>query len=179
MLPQIFRTENPVLTINFSPEHQRELEKLLEALEPETFQASDSLGWVYQYWQTQKKDEVNKSGNKIGADELSAVTQLFTEPYMVSFLLDNSLGAWWVSHYPQYKDLLPFQYLRYAPEQLDDEHTEYKETAIPAAGTFEQWPKALSELKMLDPCCGSGHFLVATLLMLVPMRMKAEGLNGR
>jgi len=90
MLPQIFRTENPVLTIHFSPEHQRELEKLLEGLETETFQASDSLGWVYQYWQTQKKDEVNKSGNKIGADELSAVTQLFTEPYMVSFLLDNS-----------------------------------------------------------------------------------------
>jgi hypothetical protein len=178
MLPQIFRTENPVLTVSFSPEHQRELEKLLEALEPETFQASDSLGWVYQYWQTQKKEEVNKSGNKIGADELSAVTQLFTEPYMVSFLLDNSLGAWWVSHYPQYKDILPFQYLRYAPEQIDDEHTEYKETGIPAAGTFEQWPKVLSELKMLDPCCGSGHFLVATLLMLVPMRMKAEGLTA-
>ena len=178
MLPQIFRLENPVLTIHFSPEHQRELEHLLEGLDAEIFQASDSLGWVYQYWQTQKKDEVNKSGNKIGADELSAVTQLFTEPYMVSFLLDNSLGAWWVSNYPQYKDLLPFQYLRYAPEQSDQENAEYKETEIPAAGTFEQWPKNLSELKMLDPCCGSGHFLVATLLMLVPMRMKAEGLTA-
>jgi hypothetical protein len=178
MLPQIFRTENPVLTVNFSPEHQRELEKLLEGLEAETFQASDSLGWVYQYWQTQKKKKVNDSGNKIGADELSAVTQLFTEPYMVSFLLDNSLGAWWVSNYPQYKDILPFQYLRYVPEQLDGEHAEYEETTIPAAGTFEQWPKQLSELKMLDPCCGSGHFLVATLLMLVPMRMKAENLTA-
>ena len=178
MLPQIFRLENPVLTVTFSPEHQRELEKLLEGLESETFQASDSLGWVYQYWQTQRKEAVNKSGNKIGADELSAVTQLFTEPYMVSFLLDNSLGAWWVSNYPEHKDLLPFQYLRYAPEENDQEEAEYKETTIPAAGTFEQWPKNLSELKMLDPCCGSGHFLVATLLMLVPMRMKAEGLSA-
>ena len=178
MLPQIFKSENPVLTINFSPEHQRELEQLLESLDKETFQASDSLGWVYQYWQTQRRDEVNRSGNKIGADELSAVTQLFTEPYMVSFLLDNSLGAWWASNYPQYKDLLPFQYLRYAPEQSDQADAEYKETDIPAAGTLEQWPKNLSELKMLDPCCGSGHFLVATLLMLVPMRMKAEGLSA-
>ena len=178
MLPQIFKSENPALTVKFSPEHQRELEQLLEGLDKETFQASDSLGWVYQYWQTQRKDEVNRSGNKIGADELSAVTQLFTEPYMVSFLLDNSLGAWWVSHYPEHKDLLPFQYLRYAPEQTDQENAEYKETSIPAAGTFEQWPKNLSELKMLDPCCGSGHFLVATLLMLVPMRMKAEGLSA-
>ena len=178
MLPQIFKSENPVLVVKFSPEHQRELEQLLEGLDKETFQASDSLGWVYQYWQTQRRGEVNRSGNKIGADELSAVTQLFTEPYMVSFLLDNSLGAWWVSNYPQYKDLLPFQYLRYAPEQSDQEDAEYKETDIPAAGTFEQWPKHLSELKMLDPCCGSGHFLVATLLMLVPMRMKAENLTA-
>lgn len=178
MLPQIFRLENPVLTVTFSPEHQRELEKLLEGLESETFQASDSLGWVYQYWQTQRKEAVNKSGNKIGADELSAVTQLFTEPYMVSFLLDNSLGAWWVSNYPENKDLLPFQYLRYAPEENHQEGAAYKETTIPAAGTFEQWPKNLSELKMLDPCCGSGHFLVATLLMLVPMRMKAEDLSA-
>ncbi|MCK4842192.1 MAG: hypothetical protein KAT04_09970 [Methylococcales bacterium] len=178
MLPQIFRTENPVLNIHFSPEHQRELENLLEALAAETFQASDSLDWVYQYWQTQRKEAVNKSGDKIGADELSAVTQLFTEPYMVSFLLDNSLGAWWVSNYPEYKDILTFKYLRYAPEQTDDEDAEYKETDISAAGTFEQWPKNLSELKMLDPCCGSGHFLVATLLMLVPMRMTAEGLTA-
>jgi hypothetical protein len=194
MLPQIFRTENPVLTVSFAPEHQRELEKLLEGLEAETFQASDSLGWVYQYWQTQRKEEVNKSGNKIGADELSAVTQLFTEPYMVSFLLDNSLGAWWVTNYPEHKDLLPFQYLRYVETEteprIDTNKHEIKEENIrenscafvvqkvPAAGTFEQWPKNLSELKMLDPCCGSGHFLVATLLMLVPMRMKAEGLTA-
>ena len=40
---------------------------------------------------------MNRSEVKIGADELAAVTQLFTEPYMVSFLLDNSLGAWWAS----------------------------------------------------------------------------------
>jgi N-6 DNA Methylase len=178
MLPQIFKSENPALAVKFSPEHQRALEKLLEGLDAETFQASDSLGWVYQYWQTQRKEAVNKSGNKIGADELSAVTQLFTEPYMVSFLLDNSLGAWWVSNYPDHKDLLPFQYLRYAPEQSDQIDSDYKETTIPAAGTFQQWPKNLSELKMLDPCCGSGHFLVATLLMLVPMRMKAEGLSA-
>ena len=63
----------------------------------EVFTASDSLGWVYQFWQAKKKDEVNASEVKIGARELPAVTQLFTEPYMVSFLLDNSLGAWWAA----------------------------------------------------------------------------------
>jgi len=49
----------------------------------------------YQFWQSKKKDEVNRSEVKIGADEIAAVTQLFTEPYMVEFLLHNTLGAWW------------------------------------------------------------------------------------
>jgi hypothetical protein len=49
----------------------------------------------------------------------------------------------------------------------------------PAAGCFERWPDNLAELKTLDPCCGSGHFLVAAFLMLVPMRMTLEGLSAR
>ena len=67
---------------------------LVTGLPVEVFTASDSLGWCYQFWQAERKDEVNAAGNKIGADELPAVTQLFTEDYMVDFLLDNSLGAW-------------------------------------------------------------------------------------
>jgi len=95
MLPQIFRPNDPVLKVSLAREHRIKLENLLNDLEPAIFTASDSLGWVYQFWQSKRKKEVNQSGNKIGADELPAVTQLFTEPYMVSFLLDNSLGAWW------------------------------------------------------------------------------------
>ncbi|MBK5939643.1 Eco57I restriction-modification methylase domain-containing protein [Halochromatium roseum] len=97
MLPQIFRPDSPVLALDLAPEHQRALERLLANLAPETFHASDGLGWVYQFWQTRQKDRVNASEVKIGARELPAVTQLFTEPYMVAFLLDNSLGAWWAA----------------------------------------------------------------------------------
>jgi hypothetical protein len=64
-------------------------------LDPAVFEANDSLGWTYQFWRADEKDAVNRTGNKIGADELPAVTQLFTEPYMVRFLLHNTLGAWW------------------------------------------------------------------------------------
>jgi hypothetical protein len=94
MLPQVFKPQSPVFELVFAPEHQRELERLLAALPSEVFQASDSLGWVYQFWQAKRKDEVNASQVKIGADELPAVTQLSTEPYMVEFRLHNSLGAW-------------------------------------------------------------------------------------
>ena len=50
--------------------------------------------------------------------------------------------------------------------------------ADPAAGTFDGWPKSLKEFTMLDPCCGSGHFLVAAFRLLVPLRMHDEGLSA-
>ena len=166
MLPQVFKPQSPVFELAFAPEHQRELERLLAALPPEVFKASDSLGWVYQFWQAKRKDEVNASEVKIGADELPAVTQLFTEPYMVDFLLHNSLGAWWMTRHPGKPCPVPLTYLR----TLED--------GTPAAGKFEGWPNRLTEFKLLDPCCGSGHFLVAAFLLLVPMRMAAEGLSA-
>lgn len=194
MLPQIFRIDSPVFELEFAPEHQRSLEQLVTALKTETFQAQDSLGWVYQFWQSKRKEEVNKSEVKIGADELSPVTQLFTEPYMVSFLLDNALGAWWAGQRLTESDWqnaqseqelrdkaaipgVSLNYLRFVKD--DQQATVSPQQWQPASGTFDAWPKQLSELKVLDPCCGSGHFLVAVFLMLVPMRMQAENLNAQ
>lgn len=188
MLPQIFRPDSPVFQLMLSPEHQQKLERLLADFPSEVFTASDSLGWVYQFWQAKKKSEVNASEVKIGSRELPAVTQLFTEPYMVSFLLDNSLGAWWAARRLTKEDLkktsneeelrqkaslpgVPLEYLRFIKTDTG--------VWAPAAGTFDSWPEHLSELKTLDPCGGSGHFLVAALLMLVPMRMEMEGLTPR
>jgi hypothetical protein len=167
MLPQVFKPGSPVFELTFAPEHQSELERLLKDLPDTVFKASDSLGWVYQFWQADKKERINKSEVKIGADELPAVTQLFTEPYMVTFLLHNSLGAWWATRHPG----------KPCPVNLDYFRT--LEDGTPAAGKFEGWPDSLADFKLLDPCCGSGHFLVAAFLMLVPMRMAAEGLSAK
>jgi hypothetical protein len=167
MLPQVFKPGSPVFELTFAPEHQSELERLLKDLPDAVFKASDSLGWVYQFWQADNKERINKSEVKIGADELPAVTQLFTEPYMVAFLLHNSLGAWWATRHPG----------KPCPVNLDYFRT--LEDGTLAAGKFEGWPDSLAEFKLLDPCCGSGHFLVAAFLMLVPMRMAAEGLSAK
>ena len=192
MLPQIFRVDSPVFELSFAPEHQQALTNLVMGLNTDTFHASDSLGWVYQFWQSDNKERINKSEVKIGARELPAVTQLFTEPYMVSFLLDNALGAWWANQRLTEENWLnakseqelrdkasipgvPLEYLRFVQE----EDAQGNKRWTPAAGTFNEWPKTLSELKTLDPSCGSGHFLVAALLMLVPMRMTLEGLTER
>ncbi|NMB01556.1 MAG: N-6 DNA methylase, partial [Firmicutes bacterium] len=187
MLPQIFRADSPVFEIDLAPEYQRRLEYLLGELPSEVFEASDSLGWVYQFWQSKRKKEINESEVKIGARELPAVTQLFTEPYMVSFLLDNSIGAWWAARTLSDCDLLTadseeelrrrasvprvsLEYLRFSKDEAGK--------WWPAAGSQDNWPNKLSELKCLDPCCGSGHFLVGILLMLVPLRMRLEGMTA-
>jgi hypothetical protein len=191
MLPQIFRPDDPLLQVSFATEHRIKLEKLLASLSQATFTASDALGWVYQFWQSKKKDEVNRSEAKIGADEIAAVTQLFTEPYMVEFLLHNTLGAWWAGKRLAAGDAasaktedelrrklaLPgvgWEYLRFV-HGMDGKGGPWR----PAAGTFEGWPKAAKDIKVLDPCCGSGHFLVAALHHLVPIRMAEEGLSAR
>lgn len=181
MLPQIFRPDDPLLQLTFALEHKQALEKLLAELPSQVFTASDSLGWVYQFWQAKRKEEVNKSGDKIGADELPAVTQLFTEDYMVDFLLQNTLGAWWVGHHPT--DSLPVEmpYLRFieTPPTSPTSLTSPPHHPTPASGTFPGWPKTAKELRILDPCCGSGHFLVAEFNLLVPMRMQEEGLSAQ
>ena len=255
MLPQVFRPDLPVFEVRLAREHRLKLEGLVEGLPAGVFTATDSLGWVYQFWQSRKKAEVNRSEVKIGAGELPAVTQLFTEPYMVGFLLDNTLGAWWAARRLSGADLdgaggeaglrrkaaipgVPLDFLRFvqdapatrlprdpagAVQQTSDEApsagfrddrddsgdgrpdppapdeappaagerarslrgdggADDGATAPgwrPAAGTFGGWPEHLGGLKILDPCCGSGHFLVAAFLMLVPMRMAREGLAPR
>lgn len=93
-LPEIFRANDPAGAVELPVEDRNQLIHLVMGLPVEVYTASDSLGWCYQFWQADRKDEVNAAGIKIGADELPAVTQLFTEDYMVDFLLDNALGAW-------------------------------------------------------------------------------------
>ena len=136
---------------------------------------------------------------KIGADELPAVTQLFTEDYMVLFLLENTLGAWWAGKVlaadpalaadaeseeelrektspPGYR----WTYLRFVREPREGEtHEDRTGPWRPAAGAFEGWPKAAKDITVLDPCMGSGHFLVFALPILVAFRRAEEGLDER
>ncbi|HFD80330.1 MAG TPA: SAM-dependent DNA methyltransferase [Gammaproteobacteria bacterium] len=200
MLPRIFRPDDPALEVTLAPETRQALEKLLESLPTEVFTADDALGWTYQFWQAEKKEEVNRSGEKIGADELPAVTQLFTEHYMVQFLFHNTIGAWHagkvLAERPELaesaadEDALrravrltaaggyDFDYLRFVREPREaDEEGKPTGPLRPAAGAFEGWPDTAAELKVLDPSCGSGHFLVEGLHILARLRMEEESLE--
>jgi hypothetical protein len=165
ILPGIFRLDDPCVQLRLAPEHRVALERIVSGLPSGVFDADDSLGWVYQYWQSERKNQVNASEVKIGGADLGPVTQLFTENYMVRFLLENSLGAWWAARHPDLPLVKEFEYLRFG----DD--------GEPAAGRFEGWPETVSEVTVMDPCCGSGHFLVEAFGMLWRMRAEEEGLD--
>ncbi|MDF1550303.1 MAG: N-6 DNA methylase, partial [Bacteroidales bacterium] len=170
MLPAIFRPEDPLMQITFAPDDRIKLEEILEGLDNYIFTGDDALGWVYQFWQSEAKDAINKSGDKIDGKKLPAVTQLFTEPYMVHFLIDNTIGAWWVSRNPGVKPPVKFEYLRmHKPDT--------KPVEVPAAGKFEGWPDTTAEITAMDPCMGSGHFVVSLFIVLVNLRMYEEGLT--
>ncbi len=165
ILPGVFRASDPAVRLRFAPERRAELDAIVAELDKDTLTAEDALGWVYQFWQTAEKKQVNDSERKIGGADLAPVTQLFTEDYMVRFLLENSLGAWWSGRHPDSPLLAEWEYLR----RLDD--------GTPAAGSFDRWPSTAAEITVLDPCCGSGHFLVAAFGMLWRMRAEEEGLT--
>lgn len=165
MLPAIFRPEDPLMQIRFSSNDRIKLEEVLDGIDNYIFIADDALGWVYQFWQSEAKAAISESSDKITGIKIPAATQIFTEPYMVHFLIDNTIGAWWVNRHPQVPSPIKFEFLRF----LDD--------GTPAAGKFEGWPNTTKEITSLDPCMGSGHFVSCLFNVFAVLRMYEEGLS--
>lgn len=155
MLPGIFPQDDPLLEVRLPIEDRLRLEGLLESLPAEVFTSDDGLGWTYQFWQAKRKEEAQSANKAYSADDIPAVTQLFTERYMVQFLLQNTLGAWWLSVHAD--SSLRAEWPYYRPEVQHD---------------FSAWPNRAAEVRMIDPCCGSGHFLVEAFQMLWRMRVE-------
>lgn len=201
MLPQIFQVDDPALTTKLPLEIRLQLQSQLLSLHTDIFNADDALGWTYQCWQAAEKDRINagvRSGEKITSESLPCVTQLFTEDYMVQFLLDNTIGAWYAEKNLLHDESLAassesdlrkkinlaalggyqFEYLRFARLSIEEHSNDTRnESWRLAGGSHKGWPQEISSIRVLDPCCGSGHFLVAVLKMLVRLRMTEEGLD--
>ena len=187
LLPGVFPTDDPLEALVLAPEHAKALRDHLRKLDASLFVADDSLGWTYQFWRAAEKKAINDSQVKIGAAELPAVTQLFTEPYMVRFLLHNTLGAWWAgkllaAHPELAREAADETALRtacalpgYAWDSL--RFVSDGEVWRPAAGSFPGWPEHAAAITLLDPCCGSGHFLTEALAALAALRAAEEGLS--
>ncbi len=167
MLPETIQLGHPAFRLPGLSKLLRRIDALLDLLPHQLFLTTDALGWAYQYWQRPRKETINRLGGKIGAAELAPITQLFTESYMVQFLLQNALGKWWIQTQPDRP--CPFN-LDYLKRESDSDGLDF---------SYEGWSEDLSGLRVLDPCCGSGHILVECFLLLVPMRMALDSLSAR
>ena len=122
------------------------LQGVREALTPEACQDVEVIGWLYQYYISERKDEVFaslKKNKKIQPEDIPAATQLFTPHWIVRYLVENSLGRLWMLNHPESKLTIQMEYY-IRPEQ---EETDFLEIGSP------------EEIKVCDPACGSGHML--------------------
>lgn len=133
------------------------------------------IGWLYQYYNSEKKDEVFaalKKKVKITKENIPAATQLFTPDWIVRYMVENSLGRLWIEGHPDEELKGQWKYyldeVKQEPEveeQLQEIRKEY-ETINP------------EDIKCIDPCCGSGHILSYLFDVLVQI-YEAHGVQTR
>ena len=130
---------------------------MLAGVEDENWQDIQVIGWLYQYYNTELKDEtfaLLKKNVKITKDRIGAATQLFTPEWIVRYMVENSLGRLWYEGHPN--DSLKMRWRYYLDEAKQEPEVEAQ------LATIREDRKKLKpeEIKLLDPCMGSGHILV-------------------
>ena len=138
------------------------LRKLVDEVPEESFDVEkegqiEVIGWLYQYYNEEKKKEVDlktKKGKKVEQDDIPAKTQLFTPKWIVKYMVENSLGNLWLEGHPNENLEEKWKFLVKGEKQeeeiekkLEKLNENYKEMK-------------LEEIKIIDPCMGSGHILV-------------------
>ena len=153
------------------------IQQMIELIPEEDWKdAVQIIGWLYQYYNSEKKDDVFaalKKNVKITKENIPAATQLFTPDWIVRYMVENSLGRLWLEGHPDVKEqLLPTEGEQsvYAAGNRDPEDTKwhyYLEEAEQEPEVQAQLAEIRKEyaaltpdqLKVIDPCSGSGHIL--------------------
>lgn len=128
------------------------LHRIVGEMDAQSCESVEVLGWLYQFYIAEKKDEVFASKKKRGAAEIPAATQLFTPNWIVRYMAENSLGRLWMLNNPG--------------SSLKDSMEYYIEGETPTDYLKIYSPE---EITVLDPACGSGHILVYAFDLLYSM----------
>ena len=132
------------------------LHRIYEGMDEDGCQDVEVLGWLYQYYIAERKDEVFagfKKNRKAGPDEIKPATQLFTPSWIVRYMVENSLGRLWMLNFPDSALRAQMDYY-IEPEEPE---TDFVRIHSPEDITF------------CDPACGSGHILVYAFGLLFEM----------
>ena len=143
------------------------VEKLVTSIPEEDWREGvEIVGWMYQYYVSERKDEVFasfKKGKKAERESIAPATQLFTPNWIVRYLTENSLGRLWMLNRPDSE--LPKD-MPYFVKPDEDAETEFKKISSP------------EDITVVDPACGSGHILVYAFELLSKMYIE-DGYTGR
>ena len=126
------------------------IRKLVGGIDEEDWQEVEIIGWLYQFYISERKDEV--IGKVVASEDIPAATQLFTPNWIVQYLVQNTLGRQWLATYPQSPLRAQMEYYIEPAEQTPEVQEQLKAIT----------PDSLNpeEITLLDPACGSGHILV-------------------
>ena len=120
------------------------LQDIREGMSKEDCKEVEIIGWLYQFYISEKKDEVFASNEKVKKEDIPAATQLFTPRWIVEYMVQNTVGKLWLLNNPssRIKDHMP-----YYIESEEKDHDYLKVSSV-------------EEITLLDQACGSGHILV-------------------
>ncbi|EGR0983687.1 TPA: BREX-1 system adenine-specific DNA-methyltransferase PglX [Vibrio parahaemolyticus] len=126
------------------------LRGLVDGIPEEDWQQVEVIGWLYQFYISEKKDQV--MGKVVKSEDIPAATQLFTPNWIVKYLVQNSVGRQWLQTYPESAIKTQMEYYIEPAEQSDEVNQQIKAIT----------PESIEPetIKVLDPACGSGHILI-------------------
>lgn len=179
ILPGLFeKTEDYMellLNISFTNE-DGVIRQLIESIPEEDFTNQvEIIGWLYQYYNSELKDEIFanlKKSIKISKENIPAATQLFTPDWIVKYMVENSVGRLWLESHPNEELKAKWKY--YVEEAQQTPEVEAKLTEIRNNSDIHN-PE---DIKVIDPCMGSGHILVYVFDVLMQIYV-SEGYTER
>ena len=126
------------------------LRGLVDSIPEEDWQQVEVIGWLYQFYISEKKDQV--MGKVVKSEDIPAATQLFTPNWIVKYLVQNSVGRQWLQTYPDSAIKSQMEYYIEPAEQSDEVNQQLKAIT----------PESIEPetIRVLDPACGSGHILI-------------------
>ena len=130
--------------------------KVVNEVPENNYNKVEIIGWLYQYYNQSEKDRVISAKKAYKKNEIPYATQLFTPDWIVKYMVENSLGRYWVEH-------------------SDDDNDLYSNWQFFIKNNIEKQNSKLSpeSIKFIDPCCGSGHILVYAFEVFYQIYLKS------
>ncbi len=133
------------------------IQRLVREISEEDFAEVEIIGWMYQFYIAERKDEIFAAlakGRKIAKEDIAPATQMFTPAWIVQYMVQNSVGRLWMESQPHAQTEAPAAWAYYVTSapQTDEVRDQLEANRLPITRP--------EDIRILDPACGSGHILV-------------------